>query len=176
MDHTGRARHARALRTPSVGGDDPAGRRHDPYPAVVRDRRWRRELFQHPSAAVRELGRVVVSSAGGRPLLARPVIWQSGVGGASPAWHALAVTDRFVVKIDLTITDAGAMKTFASVVRFIDVADVQGMSQDLEAGVTLRFGSAKVTPPSPGADSADSCQPPPAELAVLDAVTSHVAS
>ena len=175
MDHTGRAQHARASRTPSVGGSDPAGRRQDTYPPGIQDRRWLRELDEHPSAAVRELGRVVVSAAGS-PLRARPVIWQSGVGGESPAWHALAVTDRFVVKIVLTVTDAGTMTTFASVVRFIEVADLQGISQDIEAGVTLRFGSAKVTPPSPGADSADNCQPPPAELAVLDAVTSHVAS
>ena len=83
----------------------------------------------------------VMTSAGARPLRARPVIWQSGVGEESPAWHALAVTDRFVVAVDLTITDAKRMKTFASVVRFMEVADVQAMSQDIEAGVTLRFGS-----------------------------------
>ena len=101
------------------------------------------------------------------------MIWQSDVGEESSTWHALAVTDRFVVKVDLTITDAGTMKTFASVVRFIEIADVQATSQDIEAGVTLRFGSAEVTLPSPG--QRDSSQPPQAELAVLDAVTSHVA-
>ena len=122
MDHSSRAYHARASRTPSVGGSNPAGGRHDTYPAVIRDRRWRRELDEHPSAAVRELGRVVVSSAGGSPLRARPVIWQSDVTGESPAWHALAVTDRFVVKIVLTVTDAGTMTTFASVVRFVEIA------------------------------------------------------
>ena len=166
MDHTGRAHHARALRTPSVGGDDPAGRRHDPYPAVVRDRRWRRELDEHSSAAVRELGRVVVSAAGG-PLRARPVIWQSGVGGESPAWHALAVTDRYVVAVELTITDAKRMKTFASVVRCMEVADVQAMSQDIEAGVTLRLGCAELTPPLPGSYGGR----PQAGLAVLGVVT-----
>ena len=176
MNHRGTAHHTRTSTTPTATGSNPPGSLRDTLAAVIRDRQWRQELDEQPSAAVRELGRVVITCAGTRPLLARPLIWQSDAGAESPAWHALAVTDRFAVKIDLTITDAGAMKTFASVVRFIDVADVQGMSQDLEAGVTLRFGSAKVTPPSPGADSADRCQPPPAELAVLDAVTSHVAS
>ena len=92
---------------------------------------------------------MVITSAGTRPLLARPVIWQSDVGEASPAWHALAVTDRFVVSVDLTITDAERMKTFASVVRFMEIADVQATSQDVEASVTLRFGSADVTLPYP---------------------------
>ena len=136
MDHSGRAHHARASRTPSAGGSNPAGRRHETYPAVIRDRQWRQELDEHPSAAVRELGRVVVTSAGTRPLLARPVIWQSDVGEASPAWHALAVTDHFVVTVDLTITDAETMTTFASMVRFIEIAAVQGTSHDLEASVT----------------------------------------
>ena len=60
MDHSGRAHHARASRTPSVGGSNPAGRRQDTYPAGIQDRQWRQELDEHPSAAVRELGRVVV--------------------------------------------------------------------------------------------------------------------
>jgi len=167
MDHTGRAQHARASRTPSVGGSDPAGRRQDTYPAGIQDRRWRRELDEHPSAAVRELGRVVVSFAGGRQLRARPVIWQSGVGGESPAWHALAVTDRYVVAVELTITDAKRMKTFASVVRCLEVGDVQAMSQDIEAGVTLRLGSAELTPPLPGSYGGR----PQAGLAVLGLVT-----
>jgi hypothetical protein len=97
MDHTGRAHHARASRTPSAGGSNLAGRRHETYPAVIRDRQWRRELDEHHSAAVRELGRVVITRAGTSPLLARPLIWKSDVGEESPAWHALAMTDRFVV-------------------------------------------------------------------------------
>ena len=147
MVHTGGAQHARASRTPSVGGSDPAGRRQDTYPPGIQDRRWLRELDEHPSAAVRELGRVVVSAAGG-PLRARPVIWQSGVGGASPAWHALAVTDRYVVAVELTITDAKRMKTFASVVRFVEIADVQATSEDHEASVRVGLGSANVTLPA----------------------------
>ena len=148
MDHTGRAHHARALRTPSVGGDDPAGRRHDPYPAVVRDRRWRRELDEHPSAAVRELGRVVVASSGTRRLRARPVIWQSELGEDSSTWHALAVTDHCVVRVDLTIIDVGTMTTFASVVRFVEIADVRATSEDREASVRVGLGSADGTLPA----------------------------
>ena len=53
MDHSGWAHHARASRTPSAGGSNPAGRRHETYPAVIRDRQWRRELDEHHSAAVR---------------------------------------------------------------------------------------------------------------------------
>ena len=109
---------------------------------------------------------MVVSGAGG-PLRARPVIWQSGVGGESPAWHAIAVTDRYVVAVELTITDAKRMKTFASVVRCMEVADVQAMSQDMEAGVTLRLGSAELTPPLPGSYGGR----PQAGLAVLGVVT-----
>ena len=166
MEHTGRAQHARASRTPSVGGSDPAGRRQDTYPPGIQDRRWLRELDEHSSAAVRELGRVVVSFAGG-PLRARSVIWQSGVGGESPAWHALAVTDRYVVAVELTITDAKRMKTFDSVVRCLEVADVPAMSQDIEAGVTLRLGSAELTPLLPGSYGGR----PQAGLAVLGVVT-----
>ena len=104
MDRSGRAHHPRASRTPSVGGSNPPGRLHDTHSAVIQDRQWRQWLDEHHSAAVRELGRVVATSAGTRPLLARPVIWQSDVGEASPVWHALAVTDRFVVAVDLTIS------------------------------------------------------------------------
>ena len=174
MDHSGRAHHARASRTSSVGGSNPAGRRPDTYPADIQDRQWRQELDEHPSAAVRELGRVVVTSAGTRPLRARPVIWQSDVGEDSSTWHALAVTDHCVVKVDLTITDVGTMTTFASVVRFVEIADVQATSEDREASVTVRLGSADVTLPLPGPDSTDSSQPQ-AELAFVDAVTSHLA-
>ncbi len=137
MDDRGRAHQARASRTPSAGASNPAGRRHDTSPAVIQDRDWRQELDGHPSAAVRELGRVVGTSAGTRPLLNRPVIWQSDVGEESPAWHALAVTDHFAVTVDLTITEAETMTTFASVVRFIEVADVQAVSKEIDAGVTL---------------------------------------
>ena len=80
------------------------------------------------------------------------------------------MTDRFVVSVDLTITDAERMKTFASVVRFIEIADVQATSQDIEASVRLRFGSADRTVPWPGTGSSQQ-----AELAFLDAVTSHLA-
>jgi hypothetical protein len=97
---------------------------------VIQDRQWRQELDEHRSAAVKELGRVVVDSAGTRPLLARPLIWQSGVGEQSPSWHALAVTDRFLIQVDLTITDAERMKILASVVRFIDIADLEATSPD----------------------------------------------
>ena len=172
MDDSGRAHHARASRTPSAGGSNPAGSRHETYPAVIRDRQWRRELDEHHSAAVRELGRVVITCAGTRLLLARPLIWQSDVGEESPAWHALAVTDRFVVAVDLTITDAERMTTFASVVRFIEIADVQATSRDIEASVRLRFGSADVTLPLPGTGSSQQALD---ELAFLDAVTSHLA-
>jgi hypothetical protein len=174
MDHRGRANQARASRTPAAGGSNPAGGRPDTYPAGIQDQQWRQELYEHPSAAVTELGRVVVISAGTRPLRARPVIWQSEVGEDSSTWHALAVTDRFVVSVDLTITDAGTMKTFASVVRFVEIADVQATSEDREANVTVRLGSADVTLPWPGTDSNDSSQPQ-AELAFVEAVTSHVA-
>ena len=173
MDHTGRAQHARASRTPSVGGSDPAGRRQDTYPPGIQDRRWLRELDEHPSAAVRELGRVVVSAAGGS-LRARPVIWQSDLGEDSSTWHALAVTDRYVVAVELTITDVGTMKTFASVVRFVEIADVQATSEDHEANVPVRLGSADVTLPLPGPESTDGSQPQ-VEMAFVDAVTSHLA-
>ena len=44
------------------------------------------------------------------------MIWQSDVAEESPAWHALAVTDRFVVKVDhLAITDAETMTKLASI-------------------------------------------------------------
>ena len=176
MDHRGRAHHARASRTPPVGGSNPPGTRHYPYPAANQDRRWRQELDEHPSAAVRELGRVVVTSAGTRQFRARPLIWQSDVGEASPVWHALAVTDDFVVSVVLTITDAERMKTFASVVRFVEIADVQATSQDLEASVTIRLGSADVTLPLPGADGTNSSQLPQDELTFVDVVTSRLAS
>jgi len=80
------------------------------------------------------------------------------------------VTDRFVVAVDLTITDANSMKTFASVVRFMEIADVRATWKDLEARVTLRLGGADVTvtPPTHGG------QPPQDKLALLDAVTSHL--
>jgi hypothetical protein len=52
------------------------------------------------------------------------VIWQSDVDEESPARHAFAVIDPFVVKVDLRITDAGTMKSFACVVRFVEIADV----------------------------------------------------
>jgi hypothetical protein len=105
------------------------------------------------------------------------VIWRSDVGEPSPVWHALAVTDRFVVSVDLTITDAERMKTFASVVRFVEIADVQATSQDLEASVTVRLGSADVTLPLPGTDSTDSTNSSQAqaELAFVDVVTSRLA-
>ena len=106
---------------------------------------------------------------------ARPVIWQSDVGEASAVWHALAVTDRFVVAVDLTITDTGTMRTFASVVRFIEIAHVQATSQQINAGLTLRFGSAEVTLPSPVADRTNTNRPPQDERAFLDAVTTHLA-
>jgi hypothetical protein len=41
------------------------------------------------------------------------VIWQSDVAEESPAWHALAATDHFVVKVDLTVTDAETMTKLA---------------------------------------------------------------
>ena len=53
-----------------------------------------------PSGRSTQRSRVVVSSAGTRPLRVRPLIWQSYSGEESPAWHALAVTDRFVVKVE----------------------------------------------------------------------------
>lgn len=43
------------------------------------------------------------------------VIWQSDVAEESPAWHALAATDHFVVKVDLTVTDAETMTKLASI-------------------------------------------------------------
>ena len=113
---------------------------------------------------------MVITCAGTRPLLARPLIWKSDVGEASPAWHALAVTDRFVVAVDLTITDAERMKTFASVVRFIEIADVHSTSQELDASVTVRFGGADVPLPH-----TLSSQPAQDEVAFLDDVTSHLA-
>jgi hypothetical protein len=63
------------------------------------------------------------------------------------------VTDRFLVAVDLTITDAERMKTFASVVRFIEIADVQATSQEADARVRLRVGSADVTLPLPAPGS-----------------------
>ena len=157
------AHHTRASTTPSAGGSNPAGRRPDTHSADTQDRQWRQELDEHHNPAVRELGRVVITSVGTRPLFARPVIWQSDVGEASPVWHALAVTDRFVVSVDLTITDAGRMKTFASVIRILEIADVEATSRDVEAGVMLLLGSAGVTLPSSVADSTHSGQPCPAQ-------------
>ena len=43
------------------------------------------------------------------------VIWQSDVAEEAPAWHALAATDHFAVKLDLTITDAETMTKLASI-------------------------------------------------------------
>ena len=174
MDHSGTAHHARAWRT-SAGGSNPGERRPDTYSADTHDRQWRQELDEHPSAAVRELGRVVITSAGTRPLRARPVVWQSDVGEASPVWHALAVTDRFVVSVDLTITEAARMKTYASHVRFSEIPDIQTTSQNVEAGVTFRFGSARVTLPS-SSPTAPTTVSPMGRPGPVDAATSHPAS
>jgi hypothetical protein len=172
MNHRGTAHHTRTSTTPTATGSNPPGSLRDTLAAVIRDRQWRQELDEQPSAAVRELGRVVITCAGTRPLLARPLIWQSDAGAESPAWHALAVTDRFAVKIDLTITDAKRMKIFASVVRFIEIADVQARWHDIEASVRRRFGGAEEPLPLQGSGSR---QPAHDELAFLDAVTSHLA-
>ena len=43
------------------------------------------------------------------------MIWQSDVAEESPAWHALAAMDHFVVKVDLTVTDAETMTKLASI-------------------------------------------------------------
>ena len=80
-----------------------------------------------------------------------------------------------MVAVDRTITDAGTMRTFASVVRLIEIAQVQATSQEINAGLTLRFGSAEVTLPSPVADRTNTNQPSQSELAFVEAVTSHLA-
>ena len=145
MNRRGMAHHARAAKTLAVVGSRAAGTRTDP--AVVQDRQRRQELEEHRSAAVRELGRVVVASAGTSRLLAQPLIWTSGAGEEPPSWRALALSDLFLVYVELTVTEAERMKTFASVVHFMDVADVKATSQIDDAGVTLRFGSGDVTVP-----------------------------
>jgi hypothetical protein len=53
-----------------------------------------------------------------------------------------------------------------------EIADVQATSQDIEASVRLRLGSADVTLPLPGTGSSQQALD---ELAFLDAVTSHLA-
>ena len=159
MDHRGKTHHAPTRRTPSPGGPNPAGRRHDTHPTIMRDQQWRQELQDHhDDAAVRELGNVVLGSVGTRPLLTRPLIWQSAGQESQAAWHALAVTDHFVVKVDLTITEAETMTTFTSVVRFIEHADVGAMPPEVEGRVGPRFGGADLTVPLPGTTSS---QPPP---------------
>ncbi len=103
MDHRGAMHHAPTQGSLSPGGPNPAGRRHDTPPTIIRDQQWRQELQDHhDDATVRELGDVVLASAGARPLLARPLFWPSAGEETSPAWHALAVTDHFMVKVDLT--------------------------------------------------------------------------
>ena len=161
MDHRGAMHHAPTRRTLSPAGPNPAGRRHDTPPSIIRDQRWRQELQDHhKDAAVKELGDVVLAAVGARPLRARPVFWQSAGGQASSAWHALAVTDHFVVKVDLTITETGTMTTFTSVVRFIELADVRAMPPEVAGSVGPRFGGADLAVPRPGATSR---QPPPEE-------------
>ena len=161
MNQRGWAKERQAPRPRPASDSNTAGGRHDTPRPVTRDQQWRQELADHPSAAVREL------------LGGRPVIWQSDVGEASAAWHALAVTDRFVVAVDLTMTDTGTMRTFASVVRFIEIADLEATSHEVLASIRLRFGSADRTVPWPRTGSSQQALD---ELAFLDAVTSHLAS
>ena len=159
MDHSGTAHHARdmedlqpAARTQARGGPTPI-RRTPMTGSGVRS-------STNTPAPPSEAGPGRHHLRGTRPLRVRPVVWQSDVGEASPVWHALAVTDRFVVSVDLTITEAARMKTYASHVRFSEIPDIQTTSQNVEAGVTLRFGSARVTLPSSVADSTHNGQPP----------------
>ena len=94
-------------------------------------------------------------------------------GEEPPSWRALALSDLFLVYVELTVTEAERMKTFASVVHFMDVADVKATSQIDDAGVTLRFGSGDVTVPWREFRNG---QPPPTELAFWAAVTSRLAT
>ena len=172
MGHPSTTHDAAAGRTLLEGGSGPAGTRHDASTRQIgqqQSRRWHKELHDHDEPAVRELGDVVLASVATRPLLARPLIWQSEETEPSPTWHALAFTDRFVIKVDLTVTDAGTMKTFASVVRFIEIADVGATSPDVDASVTLRFRGAVMTLPMPGTNVA---QPTRDQRAFWDAVSS----
>jgi len=79
---------------------------------------------------------------------------------------------RHTPRASLTVTDrAETTKTFASVVRFLEIADFRAASQEVESSVTLRIGGTSVTLPLPGSRSS---QPSPDQLAFVDAITSHL--
>ena len=162
--------HKRAAQgTPSAFRSSPAASRHDTSPTVLPDQpwhQWHRQLRDHPEAAVRELADVILAACGTRPLLARPVIRRSGAGQA-PRWYAMAVTDRFVVNVVLTITQAGTMTTYTSDVRFLEISDREPLSPDAGGSGTPRLGGADMTMPSPGIKVA---APPPDDAAGWDAV------
>jgi hypothetical protein len=117
-------------RTLSAVGSNPPTRQDGGSASDLRDQlscQWHGDLQNHDEPAVRELGAVVLASVGTQPLQARPVIWRSEDGKGQPVWHALAATDRFLIKVDLTVTQSGTLRTFASRLHVAEMRNVQAI-------------------------------------------------
>ena len=103
----------------------------------------------------------------GSQILIYPMLWI-----LMPSESTVTAQARHTPRASLTVTDrAETTKTFASVVRFLEIADFRAASQEVESSVTLRLGGTSVTLPLPGSRSS---QPSPDQLAFVDAITSHL--
>lgn len=142
------------------------------------DQQWRAKLTGNSSSAFNDLGETVRLSAGTRPLLAEPLMWQSQrEEERTTTWHALAVTDRFVVTAEMNVVDRSTTTSVARVVPFSEVADiewhrrVQTPWNGVRTSVTMRLGSFQVTLPPPNSFSEQLSEE---ELGFVHAVSSNL--